>query len=430
MEKNIIELITPAFFILVVVEMLWAFLGKKPFYRYKDSVNSLSAGIYMQVFTVFIALGLTAIYASVYQRFSLITISGESWIAWALCYILADFFYYWYHRIAHEVNLFWASHVAHHQSEDYNFTVALRQGIFQNSFSLPFYLPLAVLGFPPYMFLLCIQVNFAYQFWIHTRGIPKLSILEYIWNTPSHHRVHHGRDPKYIDKNYAGTFIIWDRIFGSFKEEDEEPIYGVVKPMQTWSPIWSQIHYFQELFQLSRKTKSWKDKLAVWIKPPGWKPKDIGESVVPPEIDREKYRKFDTTIPKTLSVYTFLQFLFGLGASMVYIEFKKDLPMLEMIVLGFYILWTLWTIGAIFELKTAGMISELVRLASIAVLTNVYAFDFTKVAKLQHYLSTESILMLPFLMKVVAVTSFAVLGTFLITQKRFFSIKGYAAKTV
>ncbi|EPG73734.1 fatty acid hydroxylase family protein [Leptospira fainei serovar Hurstbridge str. BUT 6] len=429
MEKNIIELITPAFFVLAFAEVIWVLVTRKPFYRYKDSVNNLAAGVYMQIFTVFITLGLIAVYAWTYQNFRFFTFTENSWIAWVACYVLADFFYYWYHRFAHEINIFWGSHVAHHQSEDYNLTVALRQGILQNTFSLPFYLPLAVLGFPPLMFMLVIQINFAYQFWIHTRLIPKLGWFEWIWNTPSHHRVHHGRDPKYIDKNYAGTFIIWDRLFGSFKEEEEEPIFGIVKPMTTWNPIWAQFHYFQELFDLSWRTKLWKDKFLVWFKAPGWKPADLGESVVPPEIDRSTYKKFDTQIPITLTIYTVLQFLFAMGASMVYIEFKKELPLPEMVVLGFYVLWTLWTIGAIFELKTSGVVLELVRLASIAVLTYVYPFDFTHIQKLTAFLPMEIIIALPFIMKITALVSFAVLGAFLLSQKRFFSIKGYSAKT-
>lgn len=430
MEKNIIELLTPVFFVLVLVEVLFSIFNSKDLYRFKDSVNNLSAGVFMQVFTVFITLGLMAVYTWIYSRFGIFNISNDSWIGWVLCFILADFFYYWYHRYGHEINIFWASHVAHHQSEDYNFTVALRQGVTQNTFSLPFYLPLAFLGFPPIMFMLCIQINFAYQFWLHTRAIPKLGIIEWVFNTPSQHRVHHGRNPKYIDKNYAGTFSVWDRMFGSFKEEEEEPIFGIVKPMQTWSPLWAQFHYFEELILMSMQTKFWKNKFLVWIKPPGWKPADLGESVVPPEIDRSNYKKFDTKIPYTLTIYTILQFLFGIGASMIYIEFKKELPLLEMVVLGFYILWTLWNIGAIFELKTSGMVSELIRLASIAALTYVYPFDFTHVEKLTVYLSQPMLQYLPVLMKEVALVSFAVLGGFLISQKRFFSIKGYSPKTV
>lgn len=430
MEKNIIELITPVFFVLIVVEVLYSVFNAKDLYRYKDSVNNLSAGVFMQVFTVFITIGLMAVYTYVYSNFGIFRLSTDSWIAWGLCFVLADFFYYWYHRYGHEINLFWASHVAHHQSEDYNFAVALRQGVTQNTFSLPFYLPLAFLGFPPMMFLLCIQINFAYQFWLHTRAIPKLGWIEWIFNTPSQHRVHHGRDPKYIDRNYAGTFAVWDRLFGTFKEEEEEPIFGVVKPMQTWSPIWAQFHYFEELVLLSLQTKSWKNKLLVWWKPPGWKPSDLGESVVPPEIDRRSYRKFDTEIPYTLTIYTILQFLFGIGASMIYIEFKKEIPLLEMVVLGFYTLWTLWNIGAIFELKTAGMISELFRLASIVVLTYVYPFDFTRVEKLQVFLSQPLLQILPNLMQQVALVSFMVLGVFLVSQRRFFSLRGYSPKAI
>ncbi|MBW0433011.1 sterol desaturase family protein [Leptospira yasudae] len=429
MEKNLIELITPVFFVLLVVELIAGYAVKKPVYRFKDSVSNLTAGIYMQVFTVFITVGLVAIYAWVYKNFGIFRISDTSVWGWIACYVLADFCYYWYHRLGHEVNILWASHVAHHQSEDYNYTAALRQGIFQNIFSLPFYLPLAIIGFSPLMFVLCIQINFAYQFWIHTRLIGKLGIIEYILNTPSQHRVHHARNPKYIDKNYAGTFAIWDRMLGTYIEEEDEPIYGIVKPLQTWSPVHAQIHHFEDLARMAWKTKNWKDKFLVWFKPPGWQPSDLGEFLTPPEIDKKTYKKFNTEIPATLMTYSAVQFAFGIGASMIYIEFKKELPLMEMLILGFYILWTFWNISAIFETKTSGLISEIIRMSSIAAISFLFPMDFTGVEKLKLFLSNEWLLALPRILQIGSIVSLAIFGGFLISQKRFFSIRGQKPQT-
>lgn len=429
MEKNLIELITPVFFVLLAVELIAGYATKKPVYRFKDSVSNLTAGIYMQVFAVFITVGLVSVYAWVYKNFGIFQISNTSVWGWIACYVLADFFYYWYHRFGHEINVFWASHVAHHQSEDYNYTVALRQGVFQNLFSLPFYLPLAVIGFSPLMFVLCIQINFAYQFWIHTRLIGKLGILEYVLNTPSQHRVHHARNPKYIDKNYAGTFSIWDRILGTFIEEEDEPIYGIVKPLQTWSPVHAQIHHFEDLLAISWRTKRWRDKIAVWFKPPGWLPSDIGEFKAPPEIDKKTYKKFNTEIPPSLMTYSAVQFVLGVGGSMIYIEFKKELPLLEMSVLGFYILWTFWNISAIFETKTSGMISEIVRMSSIVMISFLLPMDFAGVEKLRLVLSGEWISALPRILQIGSIVSLGILGGFLISQKRFFSVNGQKTQT-
>ena len=157
-----------------------------------------------------------------------------------MLFLGVDCAYYWFHRIAHEYNAPWAGHVVHHSSEDYNLAVALRQGTFQGLFSWVFYLPLALLGFPPAWFAAMTSFDLLYQFWIHTRAIGKLGPLEWVLNTPSHHRVHHARNPKYLDKNYAGTLIIWDRMFGTFQAEEEEPVYGLTKPLEQLEPALGQ----------------------------------------------------------------------------------------------------------------------------------------------------------------------------------------------
>src|SRR5207247_5460488 len=177
-----------------------------------------------------------------------------------------------FHRMSHEVNAFWAAHVVHHQSEEYNLAVALRQGAFQSSFSWVFYLPLAVIGFPPLLFLTVSSLDTLYQFWIHTRAIGRLGPLEWVLNTPSHHRVHHGRNPQYIDRNHAGTLIIWDRMFGTFEPEGHAVIYGVTEPIASWNPVWANFHAYRNLWADAKRAKHWWDKIRIWFMPPGWKP--------------------------------------------------------------------------------------------------------------------------------------------------------------
>ena len=212
--------------------------------------------------------------------------AGGKWLAAIVLFLGVDCAYYWFHRIAHEYNAPWAGHVVHHSSEDYNLAVALRQGTFQGLFSWVFYLPLALVGFPPAWFAAVSSFDTLYQFWIHTRLIGKLGPLEWVFNTPSHHRVHHARNPKYLDKNYAGTLIIWDRMFGTFQAEEEEPVYGLVKPLNSWNPLWANLHVWNDLFRDAWLAPRWSDKLRIWFMPPGWRPEGLPPNPSPPEVSR------------------------------------------------------------------------------------------------------------------------------------------------
>ena len=216
---NLIALAIPGFFLLMGVEALVARALGRRLYRLNDSVNDLACGILQQVLGLFSRGLLVGVYVWVYQVARLATLDAHSFWTFAGCLLGLDFLYYWFHRVSHESNLPWAAHVVHHQSEEYNLAVALRQSAFQPLLSWAFYLPLAVLGFPPLVFLTAASLDTLYQFWIHTRLIGRLGPLEWIFNTPSHHRVHHGQNPQYIDRNHAGIFIIWDRMFGTFEPE-------------------------------------------------------------------------------------------------------------------------------------------------------------------------------------------------------------------
>ena len=274
-----------------------------------DSLNDLSCGIVQQLVEVFAKTALFAGYVFLYGAARFFEIPLSSPWAWVACFLGVDFCYYWFHRVSHRVNAVWATHVVHHQSEEYNLAVALRQGAFQGWFSWVFYLPLAVLGFPPLMFLTLSAFDTLYQFWIHTRVIGKLGPLEWVLNTPSHHRVHHACNPKYIDRNYAGTLIIWDRLFGSFKEERDEPVYGITKPLRSWNPVWANLHVWVDLFQKARRTTRLADRLRLFLSPPGWQPAELGGFEPPPEVDRATYRKFETPLPRGLALYAFAQFV-------------------------------------------------------------------------------------------------------------------------
>jgi len=315
MDKGPIELAIPVFFLLIGVEVVAARLLERDAYRFSDSLNDLSCGILQQVLGVFLKTALFAGYAWLFSRWRVATIPASAAWAWLACFLGVDFLYYWFHRWSHEVNAGWAAHVVHHQSEEYNLTVALRQSAFQPLFSSFFYLPLALLGFPPAMFLATVSLNTLYQFWIHTRLVGRLGPLEWVLNTPSHHRVHHGRNPRYIDRNHGGTLIVWDRLFGTFEAEAGEPVYGITRPLASWNPVWANLHYWVEMWQVARLTARPLDRLRVLWKPPGWRPDDLGGFVAPPEVDRGSYRKFEVPLPRRTQLYVLAQFVVvNLGA--------------------------------------------------------------------------------------------------------------------
>jgi sterol desaturase/sphingolipid hydroxylase (fatty acid hydroxylase superfamily) len=309
MDVGYIVLAIPVFFLLIGIELVAVRLQEKDYYRMGDSITDLSCGILDQVAEAFLKTALFAGYLFLYRTRRFASIPADSAAAWISCFLLQDMLYYWFHRWSHEVNAGWAAHIVHHQSEEYNLTVALRQGAFQAAFSWVFYLPLALAGFPPLMFLTVSSINTLYQFWIHTRTIGRLGPLEWILNTPSHHRVHHGRNPKYIDRNHAGTLIVWDRLFGTFKAEEEEPVYGITKPLASWNPVWAQVHYWVELARTARRTRRFRDRIRLFVAPPGWRPPELGGFEKPPEVDGRAVRKYETPLPSSLKAYVVVQFV-------------------------------------------------------------------------------------------------------------------------
>lgn len=287
---NPIALAIPVFFVLIATELgMGALLGRlggaRPLYRYVGALTDLGCGVSSQVTGMLVSGAVaqgtyTAVYKaghlwdapkvpSLFEGQDFFSAAGIQLLLWIFAFVAVDFLYYWWHRASHRVNLLWAAHGVHHQSEDYNLAVALRQSILTAFTAVPFYLPLAILGVPPVVFFLCSALNTLYQFWIHTRLVGKLGPLEWVWNTPSHHRVHHGINPQYIDKNHAGVFIVWDRIFGTFEEEKEEPEYGTVQPFASADPLWANVEPLVKLAQRSAAL-SGLDRWKVWWAPPDW----------------------------------------------------------------------------------------------------------------------------------------------------------------
>ena len=304
---ELIALAIPLFLISIVLEAgydYWKSSSSKGFYRINDSINDLSLGIVYQVVSILLTQGfILGLYWKVFGYFHVFELSSLDWTTWVLTFFAVDFSYYLFHRSSHERNFLWATHVPHHQSEEFNFSVALRQGAIEDVASILFKLPWALVGIPVDIFFMGVALNTIFQFFVHTRYIKTLGILEFIFNTPSHHRVHHACNPKYLDCNYGGMLIIWDRLFGTFVEEEEEPRFGLVSPLHSWNPIYANTHYFINIFRYCKNTSFLETFTIIFIKGPS----DMAE--IPPAtiiVERPKYDPSLTTQQKRNSVLFFV----------------------------------------------------------------------------------------------------------------------------
>jgi len=269
----IITFAIPVFVLLIVAEMIYVRIAKRGRYEVQDAASSLAMGLGNRVAGLLAGGLVIAAYYAVSQ-FRLFEI-GWSWWALVLCFFGEDLAYYWFHRISHERRWFWASHVVHHSSQHYNLTTALRQTWTGDiALGFIFHLPLLLIGFPPEMVLMFQAFSLVYQFWIHTEAIDRLGPLEWVLNTPSHHRVHHATNPRYLDANYAGVLIIWDRLFGSFVPETKEdyPRYGIISQLGSFNPIRIAFHEWAGIWRDVTQAKSARDVAGYLFGPPGWSP--------------------------------------------------------------------------------------------------------------------------------------------------------------
>jgi sterol desaturase/sphingolipid hydroxylase (fatty acid hydroxylase superfamily) len=275
-DYNINGLAIPLFLVFMLLEFVWLKLQGKDLHRYNDTVTSLSMGLCLLISDALLKAYTFAVFIYLWEHHRLFDFGSQQIITWLLFFFAVDLCYYAFHRCAHEINILWGAHVGHHQSEGYNLTTALRQSAFQYAFSWVFYLPLAVLGCPPVVFLGLFVLLKMYQFWLHTQGISRIPLIEGIFSTPSSHRVHHAKNPIYIDRNYGGTLVIWDRFFGSWQPElASEPChYGTTKPLDTLNPIKANFQHWSVLAKDSFNTQLWRDKVGLWFKPTGWRPED------------------------------------------------------------------------------------------------------------------------------------------------------------
>ena len=292
---NFIPYAIPVFLLLIVIELFWGWWKGNNTYRANDSINSLSLGLLSTVTKfVFLNIGLL-VFSGIEENYAIWAFNSSSLGHWLLAILLYDFLYYWFHRVSHERQFFWGSHVVHHQSEDYNLSTALRQTSTSFFTTWVFFIPCFFLGMPITMYVSIASAHLIYQFWVHTQHISTLGFLEWFMVTPSNHRVHHAQNPDYIDKNYGGLLIIWDRLFGTFqKEHREQPaIYGIRVPLASWNPIWANLHIFINMAMDSWRTTSWLDKCRVLWSRTGWRPEDVETLYPAQKSNLDQFEKYN-----------------------------------------------------------------------------------------------------------------------------------------
>jgi sterol desaturase/sphingolipid hydroxylase (fatty acid hydroxylase superfamily) len=286
--SKIIVFAFPVFLLLIAIELWWdrrqvrlaaaSAQQAKSSYGLSDTLSSLSLGLMSQVTGVLAKFIGLAAYAAVFGYVALWPQADlwNHWYGWCLALVLYDFCYYWLHRAGHEVAVFWAAHVVHHQSQHYNLSTALRQTSSGALLGWVFYLPMAVLGVPPLLFGIVALVDLLYQFWVHTEHVKRLGWFDRVFCSPSNHRVHHAINDGYVDRNYGGIWVVWDRLFGTFEPEVQTCVYGTRTPLNSWDPVWANVAVYSELWRRSLAAPQWTDKLRVWLKPPGWLPEGGG----------------------------------------------------------------------------------------------------------------------------------------------------------
>ena len=351
---QVIVLATPVFLLMIAGEIAWGLARGRNTYRLNDSLSSLSAGMLSQLTKVFTRALRIGLYALVAGSISLVPAPAAdafwtTWYGWLIALLFYDLCYYWLHRAGHECAVFWAAHVVHHQSQDYNLSTALRQTSSGDLLGWVFYLPMAFAGVPPLVFGTVALIDLLYQFWVHTEHVPKLGWFDRWFCSPSNHRVHHAVNDGYLDRNYGGILIVWDRIFGSFREENEACVYGTRSPLDSWDPLWSNVEVYWALARDSWHARAWSDKVRVWFKPPGWRPADVAARFPKRRFELAAVRRFDPPIARGVAWLGTAQFALLLGAVLFFLWRAEAMPIGEASVWVAALAAGLWGVGALMQ---------------------------------------------------------------------------------
>ncbi len=370
MRENIITVIVVFTAAIILVELYLHFFKGKRYYQLADVASNIGT-LFLYRFLGVVAFGFIYLcYNWIQEHAAIWQPDINSPWAWVIGFIVVDFCHYWFHRTAHGNNFLWGIHQGHHSSEDFNMSTAVRKGIFQQWVDWPFFLPMALLGFPFLtMYLPLKGMQFLYQFWLHNKFVGKIPYIEKILVTPSAHRVHHAQNPQYLDKNHAGVFIIWDKLFGTYAEEKEPVQFGTTVPVRSANPIGNQFTWWAHLWRDMCKTQRWQDKLAIPFKETGWRPTDV--------IEQERQADYPSQ-PKAMGGMEKLYLILQLAA--LFFLYGKLFPGRDIDPLNnamhafglFYLITTCWFIGAFCNRTDYAMKLEGIRLTGLLCFSGAY----------------------------------------------------------
>lgn len=346
---QVIVLATPVFLALIALEFVVGLARGRNTYRLNDALASIGLGVMSQVAGLFGKLFTIGLYALAFERLALVQLPADAWWVWLAALLGYDFCYYWLHRGGHRVALLWAAHAVHHQSEDYNLSTALRQTSSGFLLGWLFYLPLAVLGVPPLVFATVALVDLLYQFWVHTQQVGKLGWFDRWFCSPSNHRAHHAVNERYVDRNYGGILIVWDRLFGSFVEEDaaEPCVYGTRSPLRSFDPVAANLQVYRELLADSWHATSWADRMRVWLRPPGWRPADVAQRRPKAAFELARVQRYDPPLGRAQAVLAALLFAAVLAGTSLLLWHAHQLAAGELAAAALALVAALWAVGAL-----------------------------------------------------------------------------------
>lgn len=381
----LIAIIGVAFLAIVSYEAIVSYRSNIRVYTLADSLANVYCGILERSFDLFYAVIFLMASQYLYEHVAPFKIPANLG-TWLLGLVLFDFIAYWFHRLSHEINFLWAAHIVHHQSEELNFTTVFRVSFFAVIFRSFFFIWMPLIGFDPFTIFSLGVFLAGYQFLTHSRVIGRLGVLESFMTTPSHHRVHHGRNEKYMDHNYGHIFIVWDKLFGTFVKEDEEPLYGITSGFESNSALSAQFSYWKDLFTRARRTRSFTDKIKVFVKGPAWTPDDVGflPSAYRTNENGERIKR-DVRISKEMSAYI----IFGIITSaaiffrLTFIIKQLEAPTLASIVqnsevvgLTLLLLLSVFAQGRVMDNSSIALPFEVARLVSLSIISVLFYSAF------------------------------------------------------
>ena len=371
-KSIIITFAIPAFFLLIIVEYFYGkYIGKNT-YRLNDTVTSITIGMISR-FPTMLNLGVqSVIFVYISTNLNLELLSVKNPFTWIIAFLLYDLSYYWMHRMHHEIKILWATHSVHHHGEDFNLATALRQTSTGWLWKWIFYMPMILLGVPVEVFIAVAGVNLVYQFWVHTEHIGHLGWMEKVFITPMNHGIHHAKNKEYIDANYGGVFIIWDRMFGTYTAQrpDLKPVYGTATPLNSWNPLWANFQVFSIMIKDTLKTKSWRNKVKVWFSQTYWRPDDCIEEKNPDDF----YKKFNPEVTSDIKIFGFFQMLFTIAVSGSVLTFVSSHTYYEIAAFGIIIVFISSITGYLMQAKVLAY--RMILFFAFFTILGIYYFEF------------------------------------------------------